>query len=57
VSRATGNARLRQINAKFGQLNSLFDRAIAQPDAKPLSPEIARAYAEFKKPIPLKDCP
>jgi hypothetical protein len=53
----TGNERLAQINAKFGQLNALFDKAITRPGAQPLDPEIAKLYATFHEPIPLRKCP
>lgn len=53
------NEALRVINAKFNQLNVLFDASLAtprDPSQPPVSAEILRLYAEFKKPIPLTDC-
>lgn len=53
-----GNKRLESINVKFAQLVALFD-AIGEdpePDDDPPSPEVLALYAEFRKPIPLRDC-
>lgn len=47
-------------NAKFAQLNGLFDQSIEENKRKrpnePISPEIQKAYDEFKKPVALADC-
>lgn len=52
------NADREAINAKFDQLVALFDRSIQErrPDQPPLSPEIQKAYENFRRHVPLIQC-